>query len=120
MEKYFEETLARLYEVLNRLDRAGLILNSTKCRFFKSQIKFLGHIMDDEGGRSNPEKTKALMQWPTPTIVKELQSSVIGAGYWRSYIKSYSGIIAPLTALVKKIAEVFLWRPSGKRVQRNK
>jgi hypothetical protein len=44
-----ENHLANLREVFERLKEAHLKLSPKKCHFFKTKVKFLGHIVSDEG-----------------------------------------------------------------------
>ncbi len=37
---------ARLEAVLTRIEEAGVTLNSQKCEFSRSSLKFLGHVID--------------------------------------------------------------------------
>ena len=62
----------RLEVVLNRLQKAGVTLNKEKCKFWKTNIQFLGQIIDGEGVRPDPTKVKAIQQFQQPTNVKEL------------------------------------------------
>ena len=82
MGKNFDELLSRIEQVLDRIYRAGLTLKLEKCDFFAEKVKFLGHIIDREGRRPNPEKVAALANYKAPATVKELQrflgGSVIG------------------------------------------
>ncbi len=41
---------------MTRIQNAGVTLNSTKCAFRKTQLKFLGHIVDQDGIRADPDK----------------------------------------------------------------
>jgi hypothetical protein len=64
---------ARLRAVMKRLEATGVTLNSDKCKFRRDQVKFLGHLIDREGIRVDPEKTAAILQMAAPTIVTELR-----------------------------------------------
>lgn len=68
-----EQHDAKLMVVLERLAAAGVTLNSEKCEFAKSRVKFLGHIIDREGIRADPDKTAAVLQMRTPQNVSELR-----------------------------------------------
>ena len=57
---------------MKRLEAAGVTLNSDKCKFGRDRVKFLGHLIDREGIRANPEKTSAILQMEAPTNVTEL------------------------------------------------
>ncbi|KMQ86825.1 reverse ribonuclease integrase [Lasius niger] len=55
----FDQHLRLLAEVFHRLRDARLRLNPDKCRFCVDQLKYLGHVIDCEGIRTDPEKTDA-------------------------------------------------------------
>ena len=50
----------RLKVVLKRLDRARATLNAEKCEFSKKEVKFAGYILNEEGIKSDPEKTESI------------------------------------------------------------
>ena len=50
----------RLKVVLKRLDRARATLNAEKCEFSKKEVKFAGYIFNEEGIKSDPEKTESI------------------------------------------------------------
>ena len=50
----------RLVKVLRRLKECGLTLNSDKCKFSQSKVRFLGHIVGSEGIHPDPQKIKAI------------------------------------------------------------
>ena len=64
---------SRLRDVMKRLEAAGVTLNSDKCEFGRDRVKFLGHLIDREGIRADPEKTSAILQMEAPTNVTELR-----------------------------------------------
>ena len=49
MSKSFKEHLEHLDIVLNKLRNANLVLKQSKCEFIKSEIKFLGHVINADG-----------------------------------------------------------------------
>lgn len=53
----FSEHNKWLELVLNCLEKAGLVLNSKKCHFGERQAIVLGHQVDKEGIRPDPQKT---------------------------------------------------------------
>jgi hypothetical protein len=54
----FAEHLSRLEKVLVALQMARLTMNIKKCRFAASQIDVLGHVVDSNGIRPDPKKTR--------------------------------------------------------------
>ena len=63
----------RLRAALLRIKESGATLNLSKCEFSKKQIKFLGHLIDGNGIRADPDKTTAITEMKEPSNVSELR-----------------------------------------------
>ena len=96
----FEEHLERINAVFTRLQQSGLKLKPSKCEFFKTNVKYLGHVVSQTGIETDPDKLAALTTWPVPTTVKALRSFLGFTGYYRRYIKDYARIVKPLNDLL--------------------
>ena len=94
------EHLARLEHVLQRLRDCGLKLKPSKCHLFCTQVKYLGHIISEDGIATDPDKIKVIQEWPVPTTVHELQRALGFFGYYRRYVKGYSALAKPLHDLL--------------------
>uniref|UniRef100_A0A9J8BWS8 Reverse transcriptase/retrotransposon-derived protein RNase H-like domain-containing protein n=1 Tax=Cyprinus carpio carpio TaxID=630221 RepID=A0A9J8BWS8_CYPCA len=70
-----------------------------KCVFHAQSVSFLGHIISTEGVRMDPEKVKAVVNWPSPESRKALQRFLGFANFYRRFIRNFSQLAAPLTAL---------------------
>ena len=68
-----EEHDKRLREVLQRLTDLGMTLNSDKCTFTQPCISFLGHTIDTQGIRPDPNKVSAILRFATPTSVSNVR-----------------------------------------------
>ena len=64
---------ARLLAILKHIEKSWATLNAQKCEFNKASIKFLGHIIDQMGIQTDPDKTKAIREMRTPTTIPELR-----------------------------------------------
>ena len=73
MSSTFDEHLSCLCSVCERLREAGLKLKWSKCIFLQRQVSFLGHVVSADGIQTDPEKTAAVCDWPTPTSISELK-----------------------------------------------
>ena len=83
----FEEHLRRLEAVFTRLQEHNLKLKASKCDFFKSEVTYLGHVVSEEGIKTDPEKTDAIKIWPVPKSIKDVRAFLGFAGYYRRFIK---------------------------------
>jgi hypothetical protein len=100
--------LDRLRMVLDRLRSAGLKLKPEKCMFLQKSVSFLGHVVSDEGISTDPEKTRAVAEWPRPTRLREVRAFLGLASYYRRFVQDFSRISAPLHQLSRK-SQVFRW-----------
>lgn len=58
--------------------------------------------MSEKGIFTDPEKTKAVENWPRPQTEKQLRQFLGLAGYYRRFVKGFSQIAAPLFGLLTK------------------
>ncbi|KAI5618057.1 hypothetical protein C0J50_22646 [Silurus asotus] len=94
-----EEHEQRLLHVLGRLKDYGLKLSLEKCKFFQQSVKYLGHIVSENGVETDPQKIEAIKTWPSPRNLKELRSFLGFSGYYRRFIKDYAKLVKPLNEL---------------------
>ncbi|PIK42074.1 Transposon Ty3-I Gag-Pol polyprotein [Apostichopus japonicus] len=86
--------------VIERLERHNLKLKPSKCQLFRKKVRYLGHVVSSEGISPDPEKIRAVKDWPLPRNEKELRGFLGLTGYYRRFVPGYAKISAPLHALV--------------------
>lgn len=106
--KSFEEHLDHLKQVLERFRSVGLKLQPKKCTFAQKEVKYLGHIVGQDGVSTDPAKLQIVRNYPIPTKVSEVRSFLGFVGYYRKYIKDFCKISEPLTNLTRKNVH-FVW-----------
>ena len=89
-------------QVFDRLREAGLKLQPKKCTFGQSEVKYLGHIVSNDGIATDPTKLQVVKEYPTLTKVSEVHSCLGFVWYYRRYIKDFCKIADPLTNLTRK------------------
>lgn len=107
----WEHHLALIRRVFERLVEAGVTINMDKSEFGRKCVKYLGHIIDSQGTRPNPEKVAAVINFPRPKTVRQIASFRGLAGWMRKYIPHYSAIEKPLRDR-ENANEPFIWGPA--------
>eukprot|EP00253_Pinus_taeda_P029424 PITA_29424 len=97
-----EEHEEHLRLVLSCLRERQLYGKLSKCSFFQERIHYLGHIISGEGISVDPEKVKAIMDWPIPRNAHEIRSFMGLAEYYRRFVEGFSKITKPITTLQRK------------------
>lgn len=94
--------LQHLRRVFTILRQNKLYAHPGKCALFQDQIDCLGHNVSAAGISMHQDKVQAILTWPPPDNLAQLQSFLGLAGYYRRFIKDFAKIAAPLTALTRK------------------
>lgn len=93
--------LKNLRIVLEVAGQAGLSINWKKCCFLQRKVEFLGHIVEDGTIRPSERKVKAVMCFPEPQNIRQVQAFLGLSGYFRKFIREYSRIARPLSNLLR-------------------
>ena len=94
-----DDHITHLGGVFEKLTEAGLELKPSKCEFFGSSLKYLGHVVSGDGIATDPCKIEAICNWPTPKTVTDVRSFTGFTNYYRKFIKGYAKIARPLHEL---------------------
>jgi transposase InsO family protein len=98
-EKSHQKALSRVIEVFSR---NNMKLNLSKCLLFQRDLKYLGHIISDQGVAANPEYIKKILSLRRPRTRKEVQR-FLGAVNWLSkFIPNLASYTARLNKLKRK------------------
>ncbi|KAK9108290.1 hypothetical protein Syun_024301 [Stephania yunnanensis] len=100
--KTHEEHASHLRAVLTTLREHRLYAKFSKCDFWLNALRFLGHVISDQGISLDSEKIRAIIDWRTPESASDIRSFLGLVGYYRSFIHDFSSIAAPMTRLTNK------------------
>jgi hypothetical protein len=95
-------------KVLEALSEAGLHLKPEKCEFHQREVKYLGFIISTSGTKMDPAKVATIQEWLKPQNVKDVQSFLGFANFYRRFVKGYSNIVTLMTRLTRKNTH-FIW-----------
>src|SRR5260221_258208 len=97
-----EDHQDHIREVLRHLCTAGLYTNLKKCKFHMDTVEYLGLILSPKGLQMDLTKVSAIVDWPEPQKVWDVQAFLGFATFSRRFIHDYSEISLPLNHLCKK------------------
>ena len=103
-----EEHDKRLKLVLQRLSELGMTLNSRKCMFSQSSVKFLGHVIDSQGIRPDPSKVSAIEHFSTPTNVSDVRRFLGMINQLSKFSPNLADITKPMRELLEK-KNMWVW-----------
>jgi hypothetical protein len=79
-----------------------------KCEFEKTRIEYLGVIISHNKVEMDPVKIAGVVDWPTPSNKKEVQSFVGFVNFYRCFIPGFSHHMRALFDLTMKDVR-FIW-----------
>ena len=103
-----EEHEDHLSVALQLLRDYQLYAKFSKCEFWLTEVRFLGHIVSTSGVSVDLEKVEAVMSWERPKSVFEIRSFLGLEGYCTRFIEEFSQLVAPMTRLTRKEVK-FKW-----------
>ena len=95
-----EEHQQHLELIIERLRRAELYANPKKCEFFKPELEYLGFLVNKDGIKMDPERVKAISEWPRPQTYRDIQVFLGFCNFYRRFIFNFSTITQPLISLL--------------------
>ncbi|CAM8999789.1 unnamed protein product [Rhodiola kirilowii] len=98
----FDACLDNLNTVLARCVSMNLVLNYEKCHFMVTHGVVLGHVVSQEGIEVDKSKIDLIKTLPYPSTVRDIQSFLGHAGFYRRFIKDFSKKALPLSTLLQK------------------
>lgn len=93
----FDAHMSVLQKIAFHIKRAGLTINVGKSHFCMQRVRYLGHIIGDGGIRTDPEKVKAISQFPIPKNLKSLRSFMGLCSWYRTFVPNFASLSSALT-----------------------
>ena len=72
--KGIEEHIRRLVILLKSMQKHGLKLKQKKCTFAQKSVKYLGHVIDENGYYPDPDRVEGFLRCNPPKNVKDIHS----------------------------------------------
>nr|CAD1821362.1 unnamed protein product [Ananas comosus var. bracteatus] len=97
----WEEHLAHVKKVFMLLEEHQLRLNPKKCEYGKQSLVYLKFVVGGGELQIDPNKVRAIKEWPRPKNIKEVRSFIGACQYVRKFIRQFYVLTAPLHTLTK-------------------
>lgn len=104
----FEEHIADVKTVFERLRAANISLKASKCIFGSSNVDFLGYELSSKGIKPQKRLTDAIRDFARPENRKEVRRFLGMAGFYRNFIRNFGDISHPMNKLTSDNVK-FLW-----------
>lgn len=95
-----DEHLERMGVMLRLLQQQGLMLKPSERHISRLSVKDLGFVISDEGINADPEKIRAIQEWPTSSNAKDVRAFVAFCGFYQMFVAGFAKLSAPLQGLM--------------------
>ena len=97
-----EDHVRHLQETLQILREAGFRAKASKCQWFQTTVRYVGHLISAEGVTAIPESAALVLQYGRPTNARDIRRFLGFVTYYSEYIEKLAEIAEPLNRLVQK------------------
>ncbi|KAI2665727.1 Transposon Tf2-9 polyprotein [Labeo rohita] len=98
----YQEHVQHVRQVLQRLLQNRLFIKLEKSEFHVARVSFLRFIVSKGSLQMDPSKVRAVLDWPQPNSVKQVQRFLGFANFYRRFIRDFSSVAEPIIALTKE------------------
>ena len=112
--KTMEELEERTIRFLKIAEKHNLCFKRSKYNFNMEEISILGVVVGKGQIQMEQEKIKAVKEWKTPTRVRDVESFLGFANFYRRFIQNFSHTAKPLNELKGK--KEWKWEEEYQRV----
>jgi hypothetical protein len=110
-----EQHREAVHRVLDILEQNDLFIKPEKCIWEAPRVNYLGLILERGITHMDPAKVKGVANWPTPSLVKQVQSFLGFCNFYCPFIYQFSHIAQPLNELTRKDVP-WTWEPKRQEV----
>ena len=109
-----ENHIDHINQILKLFAENGLRISVPKCKFFRTTVNYMGHVIKIHKGRPSmkPQKSKieAISKMTSPKTVRQLKGFIGMVAYLSCYINKLQILLTPMHALTRKNTP-YIWTP---------
>ena len=104
--------------LLERFSEYSLIINLDKCKFDVLSLNYLDHHIDASEVKPIADKVQAIVNFPTPSNMQQLQCLIGMIAFYKKFIPNRSKITRPIFALLSphKYSKAIEWTKDAEDV----
>ena len=96
-----EELIENLSQIFTKLREFGIFVNPQKIKIGLTEIEYVGHTIDRYGEKFSQKKQEQVLNFKTPSTVKEMKSFLGVIGQFREHVDHFGDITSPLYDIVE-------------------
>jgi hypothetical protein len=96
-------------EVLKHLVENGLAISQDKYFWSTIRVNFLGYVILKDGIEMAQDKVQCIWDWECPRCLRDVQSFIGFANFYRQFIEGFSKITKPLSDSTKGSPKDWIW-----------
>jgi len=104
LSKTYKEHVNHVTHVLKKLRDNQFYADRKKSQFLPEELSILGHVITRRGIQPVPGRVRKILNWPTPSNIKELKSFLGIVNYCSQFALYLATISSPLTAMAGSTA----------------
>ncbi|KAL7290438.1 hypothetical protein TKK_0016126 [Trichogramma kaykai] len=104
----FDEHIRVLKEILTRPNKANLTVNRDKSTFGRSEVRYLGVLVNLDGIKPDPSRVEPILNFPVSRTLKQLRRFLGMSSWYRKFLKDYATLAEPLTKLTSSKVK-YIW-----------
>ncbi len=105
----FHAHIQHVRQVLAQLLKHKLFVKLEKGELHAPAVSFLGFHVSKGSLQMDPGKIRAVLDWPQPTSIKQVQCFLGFSNFYRRFIRNFSSVAEPFSSLTKKSNRPFVW-----------
>ncbi|CAH2088968.1 unnamed protein product [Euphydryas editha] len=78
---------------------SSALTETDKCVFARDEVKYLGHVITQEGVLPDNDKVRAVLEMKTPSSLRHLRTFLQTCSWFRKFIPNFSNIAEPLISI---------------------
>ena len=100
-------------QLFERFRKHNVYLKANKCYFGFKELEFVGKVLSEEGLKISRTKIQSVLDFPLPTVGKQLKSFLGTVNYLRDFVHNHSIIVKPLHDLIANYDKTrrIVWTP---------